>query len=100
MAEFSNLHILFNPARLLDILYGHSRGPDVWDWIFPFCDFIKKLGSGLHNLLNADEIGSDPDTDMKEFIKIHMLIKMKTLVETQRREITYEREAVRNPVDS
>ena len=38
-------------------------------------DFLKKVGSGLHNLLNADEIGSDPDTDMKEFIKIHMLIK-------------------------
>lgn len=38
-------------------------------------DFLKKLGSGLRSLLNADEIGSDPDTDMKEFIKIHMLIK-------------------------
>ena len=38
-------------------------------------DFLKKLGSGLRNLLNADEIGSDPDTEMKEFIKIHMLIK-------------------------
>lgn len=38
-------------------------------------DFLKKIGSGLRILLNADEIGSDPDTDMKEFIKIHMLIK-------------------------
>ena len=38
-------------------------------------DFLKKLGSGLRNLLNADEIGLDPDTEMKEFIKIHMLIK-------------------------
>lgn len=38
-------------------------------------DFLKKIGSGLRSLLNADEIGSDPDTDMKEFIKIHMLIK-------------------------
>jgi|SRR6056300_1137678 hypothetical protein len=41
-------------------------------------DFLKRLGSGLRNLLNADEIGSDPDTDMKEFIKIHMLIKNNT----------------------
>lgn len=38
-------------------------------------DFLKKIGSGLRSLLNADEMGSDPDTDMKEFIKIHMLIK-------------------------
>ena len=25
------------------IYYSHSRGLDIWDWIFPFCDFIDKF---------------------------------------------------------
>jgi len=36
------------------------------------------MGSGLRELLKADEIGSDPDTDMEEFIKRHMLVNNDT----------------------
>ncbi len=41
-------------------------------------EFLKKMGSGLRELLKADEIGSDPDTDMEEFIKRHMLVNNDT----------------------
>ena len=41
-------------------------------------EFLKKMRSGLREILKADEIGSDPDTDMEEFIKIHMLVNNDT----------------------
>ena len=36
------------------IYYGHSRGLDEWDWIFPFCDFISKFSFPTWECSNTD----------------------------------------------